>query len=75
MFKWAIFAFVFGLMVGADNAGHLGGGLGGAVFGLLLPMGVRRQGHVSKIFNLLAALCVAAIVGSLALLAFSIISG
>lgn len=29
MLKWAVFAFVFGFIVGADNAGHLGGGLGG----------------------------------------------
>ena len=27
MFRWAVYALVFGLLVGADNAGHLGGAL------------------------------------------------
>jgi rhomboid protease GluP len=43
MLQWAVFAFVFGLMVGADNAGHLGGAIGGALVGLIFPLhpGVR----------------------------------
>ncbi|MBN2427568.1 MAG: rhomboid family intramembrane serine protease [Deltaproteobacteria bacterium] len=43
MLQWAVFAFVFGLMVGADNAGHLGGALGGALIGLIFPL--RSQTH------------------------------
>ncbi len=72
MAKWAIYAFVFGLMVGADNAGHLGGGLGGAALGLILPMGYRVRGLTPKAFNLLAALCLAATLGSLIMLTISI---
>jgi rhomboid protease GluP len=72
MAKWAIYAFVFGLMVGADNAGHLGGGLGGAALGLVLPMGYRVRGLAPKVFNLLAALCLAATLGSLIMLAINI---
>jgi len=36
MLQWAIFAFLFGFAVHADNAGHLGGALGGAAVALLL---------------------------------------
>jgi len=38
MLQWALFAFLFGLMVGADNAGHLGGALGGVLFGWFMPL-------------------------------------
>ncbi len=74
MFKWAVYAFVFGLLVGADNAGHLGGGIGGAVFGLILPQGFRIGGMADRIFKLLAALCVAALAYSLTMLAISLLN-
>lgn len=38
MLQWAAFAFIFGIMLGADNAGHLGGVIGGTMIGLLLPL-------------------------------------
>jgi len=71
MLRWAVFAFVFGLVVGADNAGHLGGALGGALLGLVLPLGVRGRRTLAPLFNGLALLCLAATVGSLALLVVS----
>ena len=67
MFRWALFAFVFGLLVGADNAGHLGGALGGAVFGLAIPMGVRNRRLATPLFQILAGLSAVATLGSLAL--------
>lgn len=75
MFRWAVFAFIFGLVVGADNAGHLGGALGGAAFGLVLPLGVRGQRASAPLFNVLAFLSTAGIVASLGFLAFSVITG
>lgn len=60
MFRWAVFAFIFGLLVGADNAGHLGGALGGAAFGLLLPVGIRGRRATAKLFSAAALLCVLA---------------
>lgn len=54
MFQWAAIAFIFGLLMGADNAGHLGGALGGAAFGLLLPLGIRGDRILSKLFAGLA---------------------
>jgi rhomboid protease GluP len=67
MFRWAVFAFIFGLLMGADNAGHLGGALGGAAFGLLLPLGVRGRRATSALFVALAAVSVVATVASLLL--------
>lgn len=67
MFRWAAFAFVFGLLVGADNAGHLGGVLGGAAFGLLLPIGIRGRKASSSFFSLAALLCVFATIVALAM--------
>ena len=71
MFQWAIFAFVFGLVVGADNAGHLGGALGGALLGLLIPVSWRRRPLLDQFFNVLAVLSTAAILYSLAMLILS----
>ncbi len=65
MFRWAAFAFIFGLLVGADNAGHLGGALGGAAFGMLLPLGFHRQRVIGQLFTLLAFLCILATIASL----------
>jgi len=71
MFQWAVFAFVFGLLVGADNAGHFGGGLGGALLGLLIPVGWRRRPLLDRFFNLLGGLSAAAILYSLTMLVLS----
>ena len=37
------YSFIFGLLIGADNAAHLGGAIGGALFGLVLPIGIRGK--------------------------------
>jgi rhomboid protease GluP len=65
MLRWAAIAFVFGLLVGADNAGHLGGAIGGALFGLVLPIGVRGRQVLRPIFNGLGAICIVITAGSL----------
>ena len=57
MMKWALFAFVFGLIIGADNAGHLGGALGGAAIGAVLPLGIRGRQSSARFFNMVAGLC------------------
>ena len=65
MVKWALFAFVFGLIVGADNAGHLGGAIGGAAIGAILPLGVRGRQAAPRLFNVTAIACVLATILSL----------
>ncbi|MEJ2491617.1 MAG: rhomboid family intramembrane serine protease [Desulfuromonadales bacterium] len=71
MFKWAVIAFVFGLLIGADNAGHLGGAVGGALFGLVLPIGVRGRRVMRPFFNGLGVLCILLTVVSLLMLVVS----
>lgn len=71
MIKWALFAFVFGIMVGADNAAHFGGAICGAILGMLLPLGVRGRQKLKLIFNSMAWFSVAATVASLGILAVS----
>jgi rhomboid protease GluP len=71
MLQWAAFAFVFGLLIGADNAGHLGGALGGALLGLIIPLGWRRRSAIGTLFNVLAVVSGAAVLLSLVLLVLS----
>ncbi|MCK4503006.1 MAG: rhomboid family intramembrane serine protease [Desulfuromonadales bacterium] len=54
MFQWALMAFVFGLVVGADNAAHLGGAVAGAAIGWFMPVGVRNQRRTDKLFKTMA---------------------
>ena len=68
MLKWALFAFVFGILVGADNAAHFGGAICGAILGMLLPIGVRGRQKMKLLFNSMAWLAVVATVVSLGFL-------
>lgn len=74
MVRWAAFAFAFGLLVGADNAGHAGGALGGAALGLILPLGVRGRNSMKPLFRLLGTASIVATLASLAMLALSWLS-
>ena len=70
MLKWAAFSFVFALLVGADNAAHLGGALGGAAIGFILPMNAwtrRKSDKFCTIFAWGCALLIAAAFVGLAL--------
>ena len=71
MFKWALFAFVFGIMIGADNAAHLGGAICGAILGMLHPLGVRGRQKMKFLFNSMAWFSVVATMVSLGFLAAS----
>ncbi|PLX93562.1 MAG: rhomboid family intramembrane serine protease [Desulfuromonas sp.] len=75
MLRWALFAFVFGLLVGADNAAHLGGLVGGAVLGFLFPNTYRLKKQLEPLFNLLGAICGLALVTSLIMLGIWLITG
>ncbi|WP_305041656.1 rhomboid family intramembrane serine protease [Geoalkalibacter sp.] len=65
MAQWAVFAFIFGLLVGADNAGHLGGAVGGAILGLLMPVRFPAQRRIAPLLKGLAIFCTALVVLSL----------
>jgi len=58
LFQWIVIALVFGFVVGADNAAHVGGLLGGAAFGWLIPTTIRAQRKTDPMFKGLAWLLV-----------------
>jgi len=53
MLKWAAFAFIFGLLLGADNAAHLGGALSGAALGAIFPISVQKRRGLAPLINIL----------------------
>lgn len=71
MLQWAAYAFIFGLLVGADNAGHFGGAMGGAIIGFLLPIRGALLRRTDPLFNVLGILSASAIVASLGMLILS----
>ncbi|MCW8858625.1 MAG: rhomboid family intramembrane serine protease, partial [Deltaproteobacteria bacterium] len=51
MLQWALMAFVFGFIVGADNAAHLGGAVAGALLGWFMPISIRNQRKTDRLFK------------------------
>mgnify|MGYP005853218655 CR=1 FL=1 len=58
MFQWALLALVFGFVVGADNAAHLGGAISGVLCGWFFPLSIRAQRKTDKLFKGFAWACV-----------------
>lgn len=57
MFQWAVMAFVFGFVIGADNAAHVGGAIAGLGLGWFMPISVRNQRKTAGLFTGLAYAC------------------
>ena len=75
MFQWALMAFLFGLVVGADNAAHLGGALSGAALGWIIPTTIRTQRKTEGLFKAIAIACAALTAISIAFLFTSLVFG
>jgi membrane associated rhomboid family serine protease len=75
MLQWALFAFVFGLLVGADNAGHFGGAAGGALIGLLLPPRSLFRPALNRLWNALGLCCAAVTLLALGSMLYVIVTG
>ncbi len=71
MFQWAVMAFVFGFIVGADNAAHLGGAIAGAILGWFMPVAIRDQRRTENLFRNIAILCAAITAISIAFIPIS----
>ena len=52
--------FRFGVMIGADNAGHVGGLVAGGVLGFIVPTDARQKAQLVALWRVLAAGCLAA---------------
>ncbi|PLX97096.1 MAG: rhomboid family intramembrane serine protease [Desulfuromonas sp.] len=74
MFQWAVMAFIFGYVVGADNAAHLGGLIAGLVFGWFMPIKARSQRQTDGIFKVLAIICALMIIISIVFIPISWLS-
>lgn len=62
LLQWAFYALIFGFVVGADNAGHMGGLVGGGILGFLIPTGHRMMSRLQPAFSILGWLSLTAIV-------------
>ena len=71
MIQWAVIAFLFGFVIGADNAGHLGGAVGGVVLGLVMPTTLPAQRRVQPLFRTLGIGSIVVILLSLAAMVVS----
>ena len=62
--RWAIYGFLFGFFVGADNVAHFGGFIVGAALGLLVQReGIHRDRYTTA-WGYAATLCVLATIGA-----------
>lgn len=71
MLRWAAFSFIFGLIVGADNAAHLGGALGGAAFGFILPTNSWTRRKTDQLFLVLGIASGVAVIAALGMMVLS----
>ena len=65
--RWAVMILAFGLIVGADNAAHIGGMLAGGALGYFMPptRSTKTPGRDTKVWNALAILSLLLLLGSI----------
>jgi rhomboid protease GluP len=68
MIRWAVYAFIFGLLFGADNLAHAGGFAAGLVLGLVMETREDVRRRRDPFWKGLAALLVLALIASFVLL-------
>jgi len=74
LIRWAIYAFVFGLIIGANNAAHAGGFIGGFLIGQIPMETARRARNTEGLWNLAAAISALIWAVTVAMLIHSIIT-
>ena len=73
LLRWAFYGLIFGLLVGANNAAHVGGLLGGAAIACLPEPHPRRSPIWKPFWTLSAILCAAIWIVTLGFLILSIL--
>ncbi len=68
MIRWAIYAFVFGLIFGADNYAHAGGFVAGLLLGAVMEFRVDERRRRDPLWKALAWILGLAVVASFAML-------
>lgn len=58
--RWALYGFLFGFLIGADNIAHMGGFIPGAVLGFVVEKERRLRGRLTPAWRVLAWLLLAA---------------
>lgn len=75
LIKWAMYSLVFGFVIGANNAAHVGGGVAGYVIGMI-PEGRRQSApFIKAAWNAAAAVCALLWIATLAYLSHTIVTG
>lgn len=72
--RWAIYALIFGYFMGANNAAHVGGLIGGLALGIIREPNARTAKAASRIWNIAAAISLCLWIVTLVYMTDSIIS-
>lgn len=75
LIKWAMYSLVFGFVMGANNAAHVGGGVAGYLMGLIPEARRQSAPHVKAVWNVAAAVCAILWIATLAYLSHAIVTG
>lgn len=67
MVQWAVLIIIFGFIVGANNVGHVGGLISGALLGFLIKGEHPSTATAAKVWNAVAIFCVVLIAVSFAM--------
>ncbi|NUM55977.1 MAG: rhomboid family intramembrane serine protease [Candidatus Hydrogenedentes bacterium] len=73
--KWAVYSLVFGFVMGANNAAHVGGMIAGFAMGKIPEPRRHVAGYVNAAWKTAAAVCAALWILTLATLGHSIVTG
>lgn len=66
--RWALYSFIFGFFVGADNIAHGGGFVAGAALGFLMERERQFRSRLNRVWTVIAIVCLLATLSSMFLM-------